>query len=237
MAVVESNMKGAKPPVAVIVAALAMVLALALAQWLKPTRILADTLAPMALDTVIPTQFADWVEVPTSAPVVVDPSIEAAVKALYSSTLVRSYRNRAGDVIYLSVAYGKNQNSWSTAAHRPDFCYAAQGFEVERLGTVSTPLSQGRHVDTVRLVATQLGRVEPISYWVTLADTATLPGVGRKWQQFRYGLQGWIVDGLLMRVSSIGDRSPRAFEVQAQFLRDLDQALSADFQPRFFGRR
>lgn len=236
MAVVESNMKGAKPPVAVIVAALAMVLALALAQWLKPTRILADTLAPMALDTVIPTQFADWVEVPTSAPVVVDPSIEAAVKALYSSTLVRSYRNRAGDVIYLSVAYGKNQNSWSTAAHRPDFCYAAQGFEVERLGTVSTPLSQGRHVDTVRLVATQLGRVEPISYWVTLADTATLPGVGRKWQQFRYGLQGWIVDGLLMRVSSIGDRSPRAFEVQAQFLRDLDQALSADFQPRFFGR-
>ncbi|WP_290868588.1 exosortase C-terminal domain/associated protein EpsI [Aquabacterium sp.] len=216
-------------------AAALMLVALGASEWLKPRRILADTLPPMTLEEVIPRQFGDWVEVQSQVPVVSDPSIEAAVKALYSSTLVRTYRDAAGHVIFLSVAYGKNQNSWSTAAHRPEFCYAAQGFEVAQQGVAPVSLSQSPTLQTIRLMATLNGRIEPISYWVTLADTPTLPGVGRKFQQFRYGLQGWIVDGLLVRISSLGG-GDGAYDAHAKFMRDLDAAMQPGFRARFFGR-
>ena len=44
-------------------------------------------------------------------------------------------------------------------------------------------------------------------YWVTLDESAALPGVSRKFQQIRYGLQGKIPDGMLV-VSRAFQRSP-----------------------------
>jgi EpsI family protein len=233
--VVNADVKAQGWTRAVWVAALLMLLALGASEWLKPRRILADTLPAMELERVIPRQFGDWAEVPSSLPVVSDPSIEAAVKALYSSTLVRTYRDLQGHVIFLSVAYGKNQNSWSTAAHRPEFCYAAQGFAVTKGDEVRVPLGKGRDIRTIRLMAVQDSRREPISYWVTLADTPTLPGIGRKFQQFRYGLQGWIVDGLLVRISSLGEASGDSYDAHDKFMRDLDSAMKPGFRARFFG--
>jgi EpsI family protein len=220
---------------AVWVAAALMVLALGASEWLRPRRILADTMAPMVLEQAIPKRFGDWAEMSTSVPVISDPTIEAAMKQVYSSSLVRTYSDKRGHIIFLSLAYGKNQNSWSTAAHRPEFCYGAQGFKVTRMGVTTVPLSQGHGIEVERLLAVQESREEPISYWVTLADTPTLPGLRRKVQQVRYGLQGWIVDGLLVRISSVGVTGPEAYDVHEKFMRDLNAAMPRDFRARFFG--
>ena len=53
---------------------------------------------------------------------------------------------------------------------------------------------QDHDLQVVRLMATAGQRREPITYWVTLGHSASIPGVSRKLAQLKYGLQGWIMD-------------------------------------------
>ena len=78
-------------------------------------------------------------------------------------------------------------------------------------------------------------RNEPITYWVTLDESATLPGLGRKLQQIRYGLKGQIPDGMLVRVSSISASETTAFALQKTFLDQLYLAVPIDVRNRYFG--
>ncbi|MBC7702098.1 exosortase C-terminal domain/associated protein EpsI, partial [Aquabacterium sp.] len=159
--------------------------------------------------------------------------------ALYSETLNRTYINRSGQRIMLSIAYGRNQNSESTAAHRPEFCYVSQGFTIKGFGKEKVALP-AHSLNVVRLEAQADRRIEPITYWVTLNEEASTPGLERKLQQLRYGLQGFIVDGMLMRISSLTDPAMRPggkpdYRLHDQFIADLEQAMTPGFRPRFFG--
>lgn len=219
-----------------LVAASALMLAAAGAAYaLKPTHILADDKPPMLLDQIVPTSFGGWQLDPSIVPVTVDPTVQAQLDSLYSQTLNRTYINARGERILMSIAYGKNQNSQSTAAHRPEFCYTAQGFHVEDKG-YSTVALKNHQLRTVQLVADKDERIEPITYWVTLNEEATVPGVDRKLAQLRYGLQGKIVDGMLFRISSFSDSKATVdYSSHQRFLLDLEKALAADMKPRFFG--
>jgi len=222
-------------PVAVLVMVALMVAALGLAEWLKPRRVVADELPPIHMQTLLPEQFGDWRVDHSGPPVIVDPTVEAKLSTLYSGTLNATYVNSHGQAIMLSLAYGKNQNSWNTAAHRPEFCYSAQGFEVHGRGRARLQL-QGHGIDVVRLMSSRGRQIEPITYWVTLHDTAALPGFSRKLQQLRYGLQGLIVDGFLFRISSLGTDEAEQFALQESFVRDLEKALPPDLRTRLFGK-
>lgn len=226
-----------KWPVAVLVAAALMAGGShGLTQLLIPSRVMADELAPLDLARDIPKSFGEWREAPDGPQVVTDPTVEATLAEFYSQTLTRSYVNAKGQLIMLSLAYGRNQNSFNTAAHRPEFCYVAQGFQIKKVA--ETPFSlNGHDVIASRLVANRLGmrHNEPISYWVTLHDTTALPGVTRRIQQFRYGLQGMIVDGFLVRISSLGPDNESEFELHEQFARDLENAIAPSLRPRLFG--
>lgn len=232
-------MADAKSPLKVpslLVAASALMLAAAGAAYaLKPTHILADDKPPMLLDQIVPTSFGGWQLDPSITPVTVDPTVQAQLETLYSQTLNRTYINARGERILMSIAYGKNQNSQSTAAHRPEFCYTGQGFHVESKGYSTLDLKD-RQLRTVRLLADKEERIEPITYWVTLNEEATVPGVDRKLAQLRYGLQGKIVDGMLFRISSFSDsKATVSYASHKQFLLDLEKVLPADMKPRFFG--
>ena len=221
------------------VAVVLMAVAVALAHWLTPRRILADELPPLNLATAVPEQFGGWRVDPAVVPVLPDPTVKEALDALYSATLNRTYIRTDGARVMLSVAYGKNQNSASTAAHRPEFCYTAQGFVVKRNG-VDTVRVIDHDIKAVRLVATVGPRIEPITYWVTLGKSASIPGLTRKLDQMKFGLQGWIMDGMLMRVSSISpDQTVTSTEaaqaLQDEFIHDLAQAMPAEQRSRFFG--
>jgi len=85
-------------------------------------------------------------------------------------------------------------------------------------------------------VVAQLGqRIEPITYWVTLDESAALPGITRKLHQIRYGLKGQIPDGMLVRVSSISSQYDEAYAIQQGFLDQLYQAVPAEVRTRYFG--
>lgn len=213
-----------------------MVGSYALTEALVPRHIVADELPQLNLEVDIPRKFADWREMENGPKVVTDPTVDAKLATLYSQTMGRAYVNSAGQVVILSIAYGKNQNSFNTAAHRPEFCYAAQGYLIDKIAETPFPLAN-HAVMASRLVATRVGfrHNEPISYWVTLDDTTALPGISRRWQQFKYSLQGKIVDGFLVRISSLGDDNDAQFRVHEQFMRDLEREINPSLRPRLFG--
>lgn len=213
-----------------------MVLAFLGGEWLRPTTRLAEIKPPIVLHKQVPEAFGDWRIDPNIRPVVPDPGLQAMLNSLYSQTLARTYINSKGERVMLSVAYGSDQSNEATAVHRPEFCYSAQGFRVRKTATELLMIGQAQ-VPVARVLA-QLGqRNEPITYWVTLDEAATLPGLGRKLQQIRYGLKGQIPDGMLVRVSSISASESAAFALQSGFLEQMYAVVPADVRSRYFGNR
>jgi hypothetical protein len=60
---------------------------------------------------------------------------------------------------------------------------------------------------------------------MTVGNYPTLPGLERRWLKFRYAVQGLIPNGMLVRVSSIDSDDVSAFELQAKFIADLQNAV------------
>lgn len=228
-------MKGkAHVPASVVLAAALMFGAAAAGELLKPHVQLADIKPKLELQALVPSTFSGWRELKNVTPVLPDPTVQAVLDATYSQTLARTYVNDRGQHVMLTIAYGSDQNSEATAAHRPEFCYAGAGFRVREHGTHAINL--GAQSLTVRqLIGTRENRVEPISYWVTLDESATLPGIGRKLAQIRYGLKGQIADGMLIRVSTVDANVDAAYAVHDEFIRDLHNHLPESFRARFFG--
>jgi len=216
-----------------LVAAL-MVGAAVAANTYKPTQRLADLKPKIELDRQIPKTFGDWTEDLSQIPILPNPQVQAKLDVLYSSTLARTYRNKAGQRVMLSIAYGSDQSSEATSVHRPEFCYSAQGFKVNNLGEATAAIGS-RNLSVQRLRGVLGQRREPITYWITLDETATLPGFSRKYEQLRFGLRGQIPDGLLFRVSSIGSDDGESFNLQEQFLNDLAASMEPTILKRYFG--
>lgn len=211
-----------------------MVLAAVAGEWMRPTQRLSEIKPRIQLEQQVPESFGEWRLDRSIRPVLPDPSLQAQLDVLYSQTLARTYVNARGQRVMLSIAYGSDQSNEATAVHRPEFCYSAQGFRVEGAGKGSVGIG-GNQVPVARLVAHLGQRVEPITYWVTLDEAATLPGFGRKLQQIKYGLQGQIPDGMLVRVSSISTVPAESFTMQQRFLEQLHAAVPAQVRTRYFG--
>lgn len=204
------------------------------AENFKPTIRVADQKPPIKLEVQIPESFGEWEIDRSIVPIAPAPDVQAKLDVLYSATLSRTYRNPQGQRVMLSIAYGSDQSSEATAVHRPEFCYSAQGFRIFGAGETKISLN-GYELLAQRLVARQGQRLEPITYWITIDEEATLPGIGRKLEQLKYGLQGKIPDGLLFRVSTVGLDEATAFSVQESFIRSLYSVFDLNFRNRYFG--
>jgi EpsI family protein len=216
-----------------IVVLVGMGAAAALAKVGVPTKKIADTWET-DLEKMFPVQFGDW-QVDRSIPVILPaPDLQAKLDAIYNQVLARTYVNvRTGDRIMLSVAYGGDQSD-GMSVHLPEVCYPAQGFSVSSRRSGVLALA-GRQVPVQRL-QTRLGqRVEPVTYWLTLGESVAADRTQRKLAQMRYGLKGWIPDGMLIRISSIDRDAQHAFAVQDSFAAALVSAVPAPFLGRVIG--
>jgi EpsI family protein len=191
---------------------------------MRPTRNVADTHEPVELSTLVPRQFGGWTELPNPYTQVIDPQQQESLDRIYSQSLSRTYVDARGYRVMLSLVYGKTQRG-NLQLHHPEICYPAQGFEVlsNRTGELTTPFG----AIAVRRLETRLGpqRIEPVTYWAMVGDRVVLDSTRRKLVELRYGLRGYLVDGMLFRISSVDASSPRAFENQSAFVADLLNAL------------
>ena len=201
---------------------------------LKPSRRASKDLLPIDLARQVPMAFEGWTIDKSLVPVLPDPGLQAALDQIYGQTLARTYINAQGQRVMLSIAYGEDQGTDATAAHRPEFCYTAQGFTVTPLGETMLTIG-GAPLKVRRLQGNLQSRHEPITYWVTLNQSAVLPGVSRKLEQIRLGLTGQIPDGMLVRVSTISNSQSESFGAQERFLSALYKTMTPEVRARYFG--
>jgi EpsI family protein len=215
-------------------AALLMALASLVAWWFTPTTMLVSQRGELKLESVIPRSFGDWQVDERISNGIVNPQQEALLRKLYSQTLTRTYVNRQGRHMMLSIAYGADQRD-GMQLHYPEICYPAQGFQLRSNEPVT--LFIGRRQLPARQLETSLGsqRPEPVTYWAVIGETAVRGGVPKKLAEMRYGLRGLIPDGLLFRVSSIDSNSAAAFEAQQAFATELLAAVPPAVRSRLAG--
>jgi EpsI family protein len=212
-----------------------MIFASGLALVARPSARMAERRAPINLETAVPVSFGDWRVDTSIVPIAVSPDVQAKLDKIYNQTLSRTYINPVGQRIMLSIAYGGDQSNDESQVHRPEYCYTAQGFQV-RSSAVSKAVTGYGELTVRRLLAVQGSRSEPITYWITIGDSATLPGVGRKLAQIAYGLKGTVPDGVLVRVSSIDESTDFAYGLQDQFVAQMLKAVDPDTRLRIAGR-
>lgn len=220
--------------VKVIALTLLMLGSAALAQYLKPTRFVAHERQQTKLNQVVPGAFAEWVLDTSMVPVTAAPDVSEMLAGLYDDLLERTYVNKQGYRVMLSIAYGSDQRGEKNQVHRPEYCYSAQGFLLTSSAAGSVPFANFQ-LPVQRLTARMQSRNEPITYWLTINNEAVLPGWSRKITQLKYGFSGVVPDGLLIRVSSIDSDSAAAYKIQEQFIQELLQALNDVEKARFFG--
>ena len=204
-----------------------------LASAIRPTIIMADTRSPTILKTMVPIAFGEWEQLLTESTQIVDPQQKEMLDKLYSETLMRTYINRAGYRIMLSIAYGKNQSN-ALQMHKPEVCYPAQGFMLmdTQRGTLDL---LGRPSAATRLKTSLGQRHEPVTYWAVVGDHVTKDAVDRKLTEMQYAVRREIPDGMLVRLSSIDTDTANAFAIQSRFATQMVHAISPEYRSRFAG--
>ncbi|MGH8636578.1 MAG: exosortase-associated protein EpsI, B-type, partial [Burkholderiales bacterium] len=195
-----------------ILLAVLMLIAAGLTIAATPRQRMADLGPKLDLEQIVPESLGDWRIDRSIMPVVPAPDVQAKLDQIYNQTLARTYVDKQGNRVMLSIAYGGDQSD-AMRAHRPEVCYAAQGFQVIR-SSLSQVATQFGVLPVKRLIATKGTRHEPITYWIVVGDNIVLDGLQQKLAQLRYGLTGKIPDGVLVRVSTIDTNSEHSFQVQ-----------------------
>lgn len=211
-----------------------MLIASALALVIRPTDRMADDGPKINLESIIPKQFGEWRVDETITNGIINPEVANLLKKTYSQTLSRTYIGKNGRQVMLSIAYGGNQ-SREFQVHRPETCYAAQGFKIDTMvkGTLSTTSGD---IPVMRMVANQGERHEPITYWVKIGQKLLRGNLEQGFARLEYGLQGKIPDGLLFRVSSLSTNREEAYRQQGVFVNELLNAVAPTEKFKLIGK-
>jgi EpsI family protein len=210
-----------------------MLSASALALGMRPTQKIAALGPAVDLGTIIPREFGDWREEQHNFVQMVDPQQKELIDKIYTQTLSRTYVNSKGYRIMLAIAYGDDQRD-SMQIHYPEVCYPAQGFLLKNKQKGDLVTENGA-IPVVRLLTSLGQRDEPVTYWTLVGGTVFQGGVQKKIAEMRYGLNGKIPDGMLIRISSIDSHAEAAYEIQAKFANEMLTALMPEHRQRIYG--
>lgn len=210
------------------------VAAASLAAAMVPTEHIADSRPKTPLEQLFPASFGDWTEDKSGPVVLPSPDVQANLNKIYNQVLSRTYISSKRYRIMLSVAYGGDQSDGMNI-HRPEVCYPAQGFEVQRVW--SETLTLGDRLIPISRATTRMGsRIEPLTYWIVNGDKViNARNFDGRIMQLRYTLRGKIPDGMLVRISSIDPVSAHAFAIHDRFSKDMVEALDPAFRIRIAG--
>ncbi|MGP0104191.1 exosortase-associated protein EpsI, V-type [Rhodoblastus sp.] len=207
------------------IAIVVILAATAAAHALIPRRLLAERVSQSQLEAMIPKTLPGWTAVPDVR--IVEPQgSDTLSREIYNAELARGYSDADGHLVMLVVAYGASQSD-RLQLHRPEICYAAQGFRVTASKGGAVALGDGAaNLPVHVLVAQREGRIEPIIYWMRIGDKVAINNIERQLLKVRYGLQGYVTDGVLVRISTIGLSPDAAFRLEQGFSKSLLNSVS-----------
>jgi EpsI family protein len=202
--------------------------------WAQPSTLMADVSPRAPLAASLPDQVGDWRVDKNMATVPLPPDVAAQVAKIYTEVADRVYVNSQGERVMLTIAYGKDQSD-GFKVHRPEVCYAAQGFKVSK--PTDGVMSVGGMTLPVKHVETHLhSRFEPVTYWMVIGDQVVNTPLKHKFAQIGYAFEGIVADGLLVRISSFSKDPEAAYRLQERFLQQWKPLVPPEQRARFFGR-
>jgi EpsI family protein len=202
------------------------------AWWMKPVAD-PDAAAAVSLEDVFPRRFGDW-RADTGAEMFVRPSRQQGRHlGVYDQVLERTYVDADGDRVMLVVAQGSEQSA-GLQLHRPEVCYPGNGFKIAQLQHVSLSVG-GRMLPGTQVHAVMPMRSEPVTYWTVLGGEVVADGAAFRWRQLKFGLRRRLLDGMLVRLSSIDPDPRRAYALHARFANALAAALPPAVRAKVIG--
>jgi EpsI family protein len=185
------------------------------------------------VENMLPKKFGAWDIDRNTVPLTVSPEVAQMLSTLYDRTVSRTYLNDKGERIMVSVAYGANQ-SRALQLHKPEVCYASQGFRIRDVHKSNWSVLNVS-IPTMHLVGQMGSRIEPVTYWMRIGDDIARGWFEQNAVRLKYGTRGYIPDGVLFRVSSIGSNPTAAFELQRQFIDLLVAEMTPAARDFFIG--
>jgi EpsI family protein len=184
---------------------------------------------------MFPRRFGAW-QVDSGAEMFVRPSREQGKHlGIYDQVLERTYVDAQGRHVMLVAAQG-NEQSAGLQLHRPEVCYPGAGFRVSGLHEVSLPVG-GRQLPGRQLHAERPGRSEPVTYWTVLGGEVVADNAEFRLRQLQFGLRRRLLDGLLVRLSSIEPDPRQAYALHLRFANELAAALGPAGRAKVLGSR
>jgi len=202
---------------------------------LRPVAEVNGAAGQVDLESIVPRRFGEWRVDDSLLPLVVSPDVKEKLDLVYDRSLSRIYVDDHGEKVILLLAYGRVQAGGDLQLHRPEGCYAAQGFLIGQMTPDSIVLGE-KTIPIMRVVAVKGRRTERITHWARVGDRFVRGYFDQALARLSFGLQGSRPDGLLFRVSTLDQDAAHAAGNQDRFIRDLMAAIPADRRTVLIGR-
>ena len=184
----------------------ATLLAAAGAAYAFTPRTVLRTLGNGKLDALVPHAFGGWAFQANSGLVL--PPADQLRDRIYSELLTRGYRHSDGGMMMLLIAYAGSQDG-TIQVHRPEVCYPASGFRLTDIEDRDVKLAPGVDVPSRYIVAETELRTEQMIYWTRLGHLFPRKWSAQKLAVIEENLKGIIPDGVLVRISTLGEKDAR----------------------------
>jgi EpsI family protein len=194
-----------------------------------------NLLGDKKLEKAIPLTIGPWHVSPSNAVVLPEAGEGSLSARLYDQTVSRLYTSDSEVPVMMVIAYGSTQSD-QLQLHRPEVCYSAVGFQITSTQKVLVPLSPTANLPARELVARANDRVEPILYWTRVGDYLPASGNEQRLMKLRSEMRGYVADGVLVRLSTIGEPSPEAFAALHRFARQMLKSTYPAAVPALIGR-
>jgi exosortase B len=183
------------------------------------------------LAQAIPNQFGNWHAV--DGPAQVNPAVsepgQRSQDQPYDEVVMRTYQNTDGMQVMLTVAYAHSLQQ-DVKIHRPEVCYSSQGFQVTKVMPITLPSEVSKTLkpfDARTMTAIRGPRREALVYWVRTGGIHAESALESRIHILSEGIKGHVLDGVLVRVSTLMAPGQKELDVRPaliQFLRQLREA-------------
>jgi EpsI family protein len=162
------------------------------------------------------------------------PPSDALSDRLYDNLVTRTYSNPAGQVVMLLIAYNNKQDG-VLQIHRPETCYPAGGYTLTEVAPIDVPMQQQAVLPGQVFGAWSDERNEVVLYWTRVGERFPRRWLDQRWAVAEANLRGIVPDGVLVRVSTIGNDIGRITPVLTGFIGDLHRASGDRMRGLLFG--
>ncbi len=178
----------------------------------------APRLTDAGFDKLFPHKLGPWRYMSESGLVL--PPEDQLSRTLYEQLLTRNYSK--GDVgpVMVVLAYSSIQEG-RLQVHRPEVCYPAAGFSILENVAAEVKINDSFSIPCRFLTADRGARREYILYWTRVGNAMPARWFDQRLQMAKANLAGYVPDGLLARVSVIGNDREEGLAILSDFVRDM----------------